>query len=331
MKIKKITAAVIAATIGASALSLTACGEKTETVYKVFMPDGAPAIALAGLLSDGYDGAEFTVVQSSTIAQRVSTGDADFAIMPINAAATLFNNGVDIVMLSVNTHGNLYIIGDEAATLDSLVGKRLGVIGQGQVPDLTLKMLCAEKGIELVVSAEAQEGKIAVTYGDDGPALAPLIKTGKLDYGLLGEPAATTLSGNLGKKIVTDVQQQWRDAFGGEYPQACLVVKRSVVDSDKKFVNKFLAAVEAQDDFAATSPEKAVAAVEAHMASGVQTSLNAKTLTAEVIARCNVDTVKAKDCIDVCTTYFTKLTELKTALDKPVLAAVPGDVFYYKG
>ncbi len=331
MKIKKLTAAICAATIGVTALSLTACGGNDVT-YKVFMPDGAPAISLAGLMNDGYDGAEFTVVQASTIAQRVSTGDADFAIMPINAAATLYNNGADIVMLSVNTHGNLYIIGDgESATCESLVGKRLGVIGQGQVPDLTLKMLCAEKGIELVVSAESVDGKIAVTYADDGPSLAPLIKQGKLDYGLLGEPAATTLSAKLEKKIVADIQQQWNDAFGGEYPQACLVAKRSVVKSDKRFVKKFINAVEAQDGWAAENAEAAVSAVSAHMAEGVQTSLDASTLTGEVIARCNIKTVKAEDCKDACATYFEKLSALKTALDKPVLAKVPDDGFYYKG
>lgn len=331
MKIKKVTAALCAAMIGVCALGLTACGGEKEA-YKVYMPDGAPAIALAGLMNDGYAGAEFTVVQASTIAQRVSTGDADFAIMPINAAATLYNNGVDIVMLSVNTHGNLYIIGDgESATLDDLVGKRVGVIGQGQVPDLTLKMLCAEKDIDIVVSAESTEGKVAVAYADDGPALAPLIKQGKLDYGLLGEPAATTISGNLEKSIVADVQKLWSDTFGGEYPQACLVARREVINKDKKFVDKFLSAVKAQDDWAASNAEAAVKAVEEHMEDGVQTTLNAKTLTAEVISRCNIKTVNASECKEACVTFFEKLLPLKTALDRPVLAQKPAEEFYYKG
>lgn len=133
-----------------SAIGDVSAAADTEVTYNVYMPDGAPAIALASLMDSGYAGASFTVVQAATIAQRVSSGAADFAIMPINAAATLFNSGKDIVMLTVNTHGNLYVVGDgDKIDIKALKDKKVGVIGQGNVPDLTLRMLLAESGMEI--------------------------------------------------------------------------------------------------------------------------------------------------------------------------------------
>lgn len=326
---KFIKAAVTAAAAAVAALGFSACGE--HETYKVYMPDGAPAIALSKLMNDGYSGAEFTVVQSSTIAQRVSKGDADLAIMPINAAAKLFNDGTDIVMLTVNTHGNLYIIGEGEFTLNGLVGKKIGVIGQGQVPDLTLKMLLNKSGIEYTAAADAAEGKATITYADDASALAPLIKQGKVEYGLLGEPAATTLSGKLQKTILADIQEEWKNAFGGEYPQACLVAKGDIVKNDERFIEKFVDAVKAADGWAEENAEAAVDAVASHVESGITTSLDKKALTKEVIARCNIRAVTAEDARSTCDTYFSRLAELKTELGTSVLSAVPGDAFYYKG
>lgn len=326
---KIIRLSALVASAATAALGFCACGS-SET-YKVYMPDGAPAIALSKLMNDGYSGAEFTVVSSSTIAQRVSKGDADFAVMPINAAAKLFNDGKDIVMLTVNTHGNLYIIGDGEFTLGGLVGKKIGVIGQGQVPDLTLKMLFEKNGIGYAASADAVAGKAAVTYADDASALAPLIKQGKIEYALLGEPAATALSSKLQKSILADVQAEWKAAFGGEYPQACLVAKGSVVESDGRFVKKFVKAVMSADGWAEDNAAAAVEAVAAHVESGMETSLDVNALTKEVIERCNIRAVSAEDAKESCDTYFARLAELKTELGTSVLSAVPGDAFYYKG
>ncbi len=321
------------AAVALGCVSLTGCAEHRDgTEYKIYMPDGAPALAMSALMDSGFEKTTFTVVPASAIAARVSTGEADLAIMPINAAATLYNKGVDIVMLSVNTHGNLYVVGDAAdaenLTLDDLKGKRVGVIGQGNVPDLTFRMLLDKQEVEYTVSNTAVDGKIALRYADDGPSLMPLIKTGQLDYGLLGEPAATTAVTNLQKSIVMDIQKQWDDAFGGDYPQACLVAKKHVAESGD-YVQKLLAALESSDGWAEDNPEKAVEAVKNNMEEGTVSTLGS--LSSEVIRRCNIKTVTAIDSKQSCAQYFGKLAQMQTALGAPVLSKVPDDAFYYGG
>lgn len=324
-RLTKLLCAVAAAT--AAAIPLSACAEPDDSnTVKVFMPDGAPAIALAALMDEGFENTEFTVVAASTIGERVSLGDADMAIMPINAAAALYNKGVGITMLSVNTHGNLYVVGGgDAIGPNDLVGKRLGVIGRDNVPDLTLKMIAEELDIELEESDNAVEGKIAVRYAADGPAIMPLIKQGAVDYALLADPAATNAVNNFDKSIVMDMQEQWQSLFGGEYPQACLVAKKSLVDEAPQYVQKFMTALKASDGWAEDNPQKTVDTISAHIRDAQPTLTS---LTSEIVVRCNIETVFAKEARAECETYFRKLTELKTQLGKPVLAKVPDEGFY---
>lgn len=325
---KLLTKLFVCMTAAAFAMPLAACNDEDEKVVHIYMPDGAPAVALAGLMNSGYDGAKFTVVKADEIAAQVSSGKADMAIMPVNAAAKLYNKGVDIVMMSVNTHGNLYIVGDSPVSeLSELAGSRLGVIGQGNVPDLTLRMLLDDAEISYEVSENQISGKIALRYAGSGGELLPMLGAGHVDYALLAEPAATNAVAKFNKTVAADIQQMWQSAFDSSYPQACLVAKGSLIKERREFAEAFLSAVKDTDGWAETNPDKAVAAVKSHVASGIQSELGA--LTSDIVRRCNIRTVYADDSREDCTAYFTLLTQLHindtlTALDK-----VPDTEFYY--
>ena len=88
MKIKfsKLSAVALAALIAACCFACTPSADE----IRVYMPDGAPAIALSKFMHEGYADTVFTVVPNGEILRaRVASGDADLAIMPINAAAAL--------------------------------------------------------------------------------------------------------------------------------------------------------------------------------------------------------------------------------------------------
>ncbi len=128
--------------------------------------------------------------------------------------------------------------------------------------------------------------------------------------------------------MAADIQEMWEGAFESSYPQACLVAKGSLIDDRRDFVEAFLTALENTDGWAESNPDKAVAAVKANVASGIQSELGA--LTSDIVRRCNIRTVSADDSRDDCTAYFTLLTKLQindtlTALDK-----VPDAEFYYQ-
>ena len=117
-----------------------------EKPFSFVVPDGAPAVAIAKFIYDNQnfeDGAEFSysVVNANDITSYVTSADkrADFVIMPINAASKLYKN-FQYTMVSVITHGNLYLM-SKKVNASGLKDKKIGVTGEGMVPDLTLKIV----------------------------------------------------------------------------------------------------------------------------------------------------------------------------------------------
>ena len=130
----------------------------TSSSVNVYMPDGAPALALAKLMSEnntfGQTSVTYNVVPADTIGARVSGENpaADICILPVNAASKLLGSGAKYKMLGTVTNGNLYMLskGGQAITaenISSLGGKTVAVINLANVPGLTLKIILSKYDI----------------------------------------------------------------------------------------------------------------------------------------------------------------------------------------
>ena len=229
--------------------SLTGCDLFAEESVEAgdltfYAPDGAPALSIAKFINDGEDfgtGANISyhVVSSNNIGNVMAQGEGDFIVMPVNAASKMYqaNASDPYVMAGVVTHGNLYIISSEEVTLNSLKGKVIGVIGQGLVPDLTFKAILQDRGLlgDVVTGDTPTDGKITIRYFAQASDMLPLLKQGKLSIGLIPEPAATKLTAKLAPEKTwysLDVQELY-DSNAKAYPQAVLMVKKSVYDKYK--------------------------------------------------------------------------------------------------
>lgn len=134
----------------------------TNNAVTVYAPDGAPALALAGLMDGAVSSSSlekevnFNIVDASTIQTHVTGAnpDADICILPVNLAANLLGSGENYKMLGTVTHGNLYVIsaktGEQitASNISKLRGKTVGVVNLAAVPGLTLKLILNKYGIE---------------------------------------------------------------------------------------------------------------------------------------------------------------------------------------
>lgn len=302
-------AALIAVTVGFGC-NIT---DKDSAKLEFYCPDGAPALAAAGLFEDKTLGTtdiemEYHVVSAESITNYVmkSTQKADVAILPVNAAAKICGTGDTYVMTSVLTHGNLYIVSDKEISLNDLVGQVVGVIGRGKVPDATLKSVLNKHGIAYEESVEAVEGKVALAYYESGETLMPAMKQNKIKIGLLPEPAAT--------KIVTKLKTNYTykldlaALYGGSYPQAAMVVKKSVLTDHPKFMETLTAKL--QESIAwvntASNAQAAIDAVNARLDDGVVASLDAF-VTADVISRCSIRYVSAADAKIGVNAYLTAI------------------------
>lgn len=295
-------------------------GEKQT--YTFYAPDGAPALAIAQFIKDGQAFSlnadfDYKVVSSSDIGGVMSKGDGDFIIMPINAASKLYKaNATDpYKMVSVVTHGNLYVMSSDGTdSLESLKGKVIGVIGQGLVPDLTLRAVLKDKGLisDVIESETAVDGKIAVRYFASAQDMLPMLKTGKLSVGLIPEPAATKLTKIAPEKTWTRLDlQEIYDSETKAYPQAVLMVKTSVLNQNANLAQAIENKFNENVTWVKENVSDAVTAINAKLPKGVTPSLDASALSAPIIDNCKIYWQSASDAKADATAYINKIISVK--------------------
>ena len=162
--------------------------ETTETKEINFVvPDGLPAIASAKLIKekpdikDGYN-VNYTIEQSpeSLITSAVK-GEVDVAIVPSNAASTVYNKNKKYKIAATIGWGSLYLVSEDSITdLSELKGKEVYNTGKGLTPDIIFK--------EILKNNNISEDEIDFSYVGAASELAQLVATGKAKYAVVPEP-----------------------------------------------------------------------------------------------------------------------------------------------
>lgn len=321
---KKLLLVFMSLVLGFTALSF-GCSSPAPTV-NVVLPDGAPSLALVSLFDQtdlGGKKVTFEIVPADTIAQKVSSGAADVAIIPTNAAANLYNKGIDIKLAATSVQGLLYMVGKTAiSSFDELKGKVIYSIGQNNTPEFVFKYVLTGGGIDaadIVTGETASDGKITICFKSDGSEILPLLIQNRADYAILGEPVATTAKTKANLVTVLDLQSEWSKLNGSaSYPQACLVVSGRLA-SDKTFVNAFISAAKQNDDWIIDNSSEVLAKLQA------KNSLLTVNFTADIIRACNIRTVSAKDAKADVIAYLTVLKDYNAAF---IGGKLPDDNFY---
>jgi len=330
----------------------------------VYMPDGAPAMAFAALMQSDTktDGITYRVVNPSVIATKVKYEDAsknaDVCVLPITAASKLLGNGEQYQMLGTVTNGNLYILSKNEGViadfeanendLSHLLGKTVGVMKINEVPGMTFKCILDGYGVawqELKNDGEVAADKVNLKAIADATAIDPL-DTSVACY-VVAEPAASVRVKKNGFTVVGDLNDLYvgsaaktagtvtsdvlktgaTQGFAG-YPQAVLVAKKSLIESEKARIEAFMDSVNksclsllnGELDGAAI-----VAAVTAHLEdSSYATTLNAGVLSQDVVLRCGVGFVESSVCADAVKSYLRRIIAVNASAAKEV-----GDKFFY--
>ncbi len=294
-------------------LGAVACGGDNGKL-KIYAPDGAPALAIAPVM-DEFD-AEYTVVNATTI-QNFVTGDnpeADICVLPVNLAAKLLGKGENYQMLGTVTHGNLYLLKKgnapdlTADNLISLVGKTVGVINLAQVPGLTFKVILNDKNIPYADLNGAPAADKVNLKSVNAEEVLPTDTT--CDYFVVAEPAATLKTTKTNGKL--SFAGNLQELYGGEdgYPQAVVVAKRSLIENDRAAVIGFMDKLSTAGNRITNgemSFAEVVAAINAHMTSGAESSLNAENLNMQAYNNCAVKFVNAAQSKAAVNAFLEKL------------------------
>lgn len=330
---KKFLTVLLCAVTAVASLCFTACDNTPKTAVTVYAPDGAPALSIARLMSEETDlGREvnYHVVGASEIQSTVTALDdadnADICILPVNTASKLLGSGERYQMLGVVTHGNLFIAANkdkEQITSDNFVqtlrDKKVGVVNLPAFPGSVFKLI-----INKYAAAMSSVFDVAM---ENVAAAAVSGTSADFDYFVISEPAASTRAGNanLQLKIVGSLQELYGE---NGYPQAVLVAKKSLIESDSAFVKSFMEEMKTNAEWLMkeeVTSESIVSAITAHYPDNTSATFNAKNLTKTVIENC---AIRFDDCTVSSDAVKNILSELKTAGD-PAATEVSENFFYY--
>ncbi len=228
---------------------------------KAIAPEGATTIAMLKMIEEQPSlgdnvSIEYTSLNATDLlAGQIMNEEADFAIVPTNLAAKLYNKGVPYELASVNTHGNLYMItSDESlATWDDLKGKDVYMIGQGLVPDLIFRYLATANGLN-------PDTDMNLIYLAGATEIAPTFLSGKSAITIMPEPVLSVVSTkDVSYKVLFDFQKEYSEATGttGGFPQAGLFVKQSLIEEHPDVVNAFVSELETSCDWVNANPDQA--------------------------------------------------------------------------
>ncbi len=303
-------------------IPVSAIGCKKSESITVYAPDGAPALALSQMMSenftiDGYK-TEYNVVPAAQIKDKALV--SDLAIVPSNMASILYNqtNG-KYKLVSVNTFGNLYLLGkngtSEISSLADLSGKTVYLTGQNGAPDLVFRHLLRQAGVF---------DQVTLVYKGDGSEIVPLLKNGSAEYAVLGEPAVSQSKVAAQTVELADIQALWKQATNSSvsYPQACLIVSSDFAQKHPAYVKSFAQKLQKVKSWLG---ENATAAGATLKDNG--SLLNTNLFNASVITRCNIDYLSATDAKTMIESFFGVIQSFNPAL---IGGQLPDDNFYYQ-
>ncbi|MDE6013445.1 MAG: hypothetical protein K2O05_02550 [Anaeroplasmataceae bacterium] len=300
-------------------MGISSCKSKTPKEVDIYLPDGTPALAMANILDEGFTyestKTNFHIVPAGNIAQEVSADTCDLAIMPVTAAATLYNKGIEIRLVSVNVFGNLHIVGtNELDSLEELKGQIVYTTTGTTIA--MVKYLLSNSNISFGEGEEKEDGKVMLCSKNDASEIIPLLskaaKDGVQAYGVLGEPVVTkalALPANL--KLTFDLQKIYKDLKQTDgYPQAGLVVKKSFAEEHPDYVAALLDKLEENNAYLLAHTEQLPKVFEKY-----DSSLKGMTFTQDTISRCNVEAKRAKTIENDILGYVKELAKLDLTSD----------------
>lgn len=283
---------MVAALVAVFAVGLAACNDDKDVApdtLQLYVPDGAPALAVAKFIAEkdtltvaGYKIA-VNIVPANQIAAHMAKADGDIVIMPANAGMNLISKGAGYEFVCSNTRGILYMLSLEQGTVTpaDLAGKKVGCIGEGAVPEYALMTVLEANGVA---------DDVDVRFFADGAAVQAALKAGTIDFGIVGEPAATA-GASKGFFTVMDMQTEFNEATDSEsgFPMSSTFVSEALAGEDG-FVEALVAALEDNVDYIAENA--------AGMTALLQGAGSTSAYPAASIPRCNVGVYTGADVDD---------------------------------
>jgi NitT/TauT family transport system substrate-binding protein len=197
----------------------------------------------------------------------------------------LYNIGVDIKAVAVVGEGMLSLVGTNGSS------SKINVPGAGGTPDHMAKLLYPSYEADYSVTAPAQ--------------LAQLLIAGKTELAILPQPFVTmVLDANSSVKVISDVQQKWKETTGADnYPMSILVASGSFIRENGQSFRQAAESYRQSVSLVNGNPHEAAMKIEEL---GIMASATAEA----AIPYCAIVYLDGEQAVNLCGSYFEILLEL---------------------
>jgi NitT/TauT family transport system substrate-binding protein len=268
----------------------------------------------------GTSAVEYQVLDNpELITSKMMSGEIDFAALPTNLAANLYNKGIPYQIAAISSWGVMYAVSTDPSIKDwaGLKGEKIYVFGKGTTPDIVFRYLLQKNGLN-------PDTDVQLDYTLGQVELAQSIIAGRVSLAVLPEPWVTQAAkGNSAARVVLDLQKEWEKAQGGQIAMTvtCLAVKKDLAQKHPEVVDSFLKYYKESIGWVNQNPAQAGQLVEKH-----QIGLKAA-VAQEAIPRCYLRYADAKESMPAVKSFLKVLFEFAP---QSIGGKLPDDEFYYQ-
>ena len=251
------------------------------------------------------------------IVGKISSGELDIAAVPTNVGATLYKKTEGGVQLAaLNTLGVLYIL-ENGETIQSIED----LAGKSMVA--TGQGSTPEYALNLILEKNGLKDSVEVEYKAEHSEVPPMLLSGEASIALLPQPFVTSvLAQNENIRVALDVTEEWNKAVEGasDLTMGCVIVRKEFAENNKEALDAFLDEYKESVEFVNANPAEAAQISE-------KFDIIKAAVAAKAIPECNIVFIEGDDMQRIASGCLQVLFE---ANPQSVGGAVPDEAFYYK-
>ena len=238
--------------------------EQTETpaepvTLTVGIPKAPPALPVLHMIEDQLLGENVTITPDiwagpEQLIAMVQDEGHDLFAFPLTVVAKLYNNGVPVRLMNVNTWGVTYFMTSDPdfQSWEDLKGQTVYVPLKSSPPDALTQYFLAEAGLEV--------GKDVELVYASMPEVSALLASGEAKYATLIEPQCTiAMSKNENVRRAFSFESEWQRTTGTDtmIPNAGFGASQRFLDEQPELAAQFQAAYEESVQWVLDNPAEA--------------------------------------------------------------------------
>lgn len=307
--------------VGCGSAEVSSAAPAEKVTIKVGVPTAPPALPVLHMIEENMLGDNVTIELDiwnapEQLIAMVQGGEHDMFAFPLTVVGKLYNKGMDVRLMNVNTWGVTYFLttDPEFKSWGDLKDKTVYVPLQSSPPDALTQYFMNEAGLKV-------DQDVEIIYASTAE-VAALLASGEAQYATLIEPqvtAAMTQNSNVIRALSFELEWQRVTGTDTMIPNAGFGTTQKFIDENPELTAQFQAAYEESVQWVLDNPEAAAALAEAYL--GMKAPLVQK-----AIPSMGLYFKSAKDAKSELDTFYKLLNDFDETM---IGGKLPDDGMYY--